>query len=392
MIRHVFSWLAVAALFCGCGRNDAQVYQVPKEVAAAKQPQMPPGHEQMTMPPGHDQMSLPPGHGGAGMEPPEKLTWPTPSHWEAANAEGMKVARFLIPGQDGQKAEVAAMPLKGMTAAKVDIVNVWRQQLELAPITEAQLPAQAEKIPVGTDTGELFDMAATKPLGGMKEPPRVVVAEVHRGDTAWYFKVTGPDSLVKAAKQDFQDSLKKVKFEAAPAAAAAAPAAPAAPSGMPPMASGMGMGMGMPGAGATPNRPQWQVPAGWQEQPAGQMVLAKYAIAGADNSKAEVAISAFPGDVGGTLANVNRWRGQIGLAPIAAEELDKNTQAVDTSAGKGTMVDLKGTSPRTGQPTRLVAVAVPQGGQTFFYKLMGDDKAVEGQKDALLKFLQTVKY
>ena len=29
----------------------------------------------------------------------------------------------------------------------------------------------------------------------------------------------------------------------------------------------------------------------------------------------------FPGDVGGTLANVNRWRGQAGLSPISQGEL-----------------------------------------------------------------------
>jgi hypothetical protein len=39
-----------------------------------------------------------------------------------------------------------------------------------------------------------------------------------------------------------------------------------------------------------------------------------------------------------------------------------------------------------------VGVLVPQNGQTWFYKLMGDAKVVESQKDAFTKFVQGVKY
>lgn len=38
----------------------------------------------------------------------------------------------------------------------------------------------------------------------------------------------------------------------------------------------------------------------------------------------EIAISVFPGDVGGELANVNRWRRQMGEAPLDASQLDEN--------------------------------------------------------------------
>ena len=34
----------------------------------------------------------------------------------------------------------------------------------------------------------------------------------------------------------------------------------------------------------------------------------------------------------------------------------------------------------------------PQVEQTWFYKLMGDSKVVESQKDAFTKFVQSVKY
>ena len=66
--------------------------------------------------------------------------------------------------------------------------------------------------------------------------------------------------------------------------------------------------------------------------------------------------------------------------------------ALDVAGGKASLVDLTGQDARTGQPTRLVGVIVPQSGQTWFYKLMGDAKVVESQKAAFTQFVQGVKY
>ena len=41
---------------------------------------------------------------------------------------------------------------------------------------------------------------------------------------------------------------------------------------------------------------------------------------------------------------------------------------------------------------RLVAAVVPHGDNTWFYKLMGDGKAVAGQKDSFVQFVKTVHY
>jgi hypothetical protein len=40
----------------------------------------------------------------------------------------------------------------------------------------------------------------------------------------------------------------------------------------------------------------------------------------------------------------------------------------------------------------VVAAIIPQGGRTWFYKLMGNAQVVEKQKDAFTKFVQTAKY
>ena len=98
------------------------------------------------------------------------------------------------------------------------------------------------------------------------------------------------------------------------------------------------------------------------------------------------------GTGGGLLANVNRWRGQLGLGAIGENDLAKLAQSLDVPGGKGTLVDITGVDAKTGAPTRLVGAIVAQSDQTWFYKLMGEGQIVAQQKDAFTKFIQSANY
>ena len=139
-------------------------------------------------------------------------------------------------------------------------------------------------------------------------------------------------------------------------------------------------------------KPNWEVPSGWKEVPGGQFLVAKFALTGAANAQAAVNVSMSSGDGGGLLANVNRWRGQLGLAPTTEADLAKEAQSLDLPGGKATLADITGQNASTGQATRLLAAVVPQSGKTWFYKLMGDAQVVQAEKEAFLKFVQAVKY
>ena len=112
------------------------------------------------------------------------------------------------------------------------------------------------------------------------------------------------------------------------------------------------------------------------------MILSAYNIEG---GQADVTISKFPGDVGGMVANVQRWRGQLGLSPGSADEARKSVEMVEVGGKKDSyMVDLKGTNVRTGKPARMVAIGVPFQGDTWFFKLQGDEGVVEKEKEKFL--------
>jgi hypothetical protein len=158
------------------------------------------------------------------------------------------------------------------------------------------------------------------------------------------------------------------------------------------MDAGSMMAQAGPAAASGDFKPNWDVPSGWKEVPGGQFLVAKFLLPGGGDVPTAVNISKSPGDGGGLLANVNRWRGQLGLGPLAEADLATQTQPLDLPGGKATLADIAGQDVRTKRPARLLAAVVPRPGGTWFYKLMGDAQVVQQEKDAFLKFVQGVKY
>jgi hypothetical protein len=247
---------------------------------------------------------------------------------------------------------------------------MWREALQLPAVDKVE----SQPVAIGSEQGKLYEVADSK------SPKRILAAVLEKGGLTWYFKMNGDDAVVKEQKPAFLDFLKSISFAAAPATAAANP--------------GAGISMGQPisaeaMASAVSNP---SLPAGWKEIPNPPMLLAKYVIPGAGDAKAEVNVSMLNGTGGGVLANVTRWRGQLGLAPMSEEDFSKAAQAVDIRGSKGTLVDMTGTEAKTGKKSRLIGIIVPETGDTWFYKLMGDPQIVEQQKDTFTKFIQTAKF
>ncbi len=132
----------------------------------------------------------------------------------------------------------------------------------------------------------------------------------------------------------------------------------------------------------------WTAPAHWKTKPESPMRKGSYAISAGDGPEADMAITAFPGDVGGDLANVNRWRGQIGLSPITEADLGRTSQHLDFNGLHCTFVDFA--NPDGANPQRILGAIVPFEGATWFFKMMGPDALVAREKPAFLQFLQTV--
>jgi hypothetical protein len=126
--------------------------------------------------------------------------------------------------------------------------------------------------------------------------------------------------------------------------------------------------------------------------PPAQFLLAEYSVSGANGATADVNVAMLNGEGGGLLPNVNRWRAQLGLPAAAEADLPAMSTPLAIPGGQATVVDMTGTDHKTGAKARLVGVILPQPGQTWFYKLMGDEQVVAQQKTAFLQFVQSAKY
>ena len=133
----------------------------------------------------------------------------------------------------------------------------------------------------------------------------------------------------------------------------------------------------------------WTAPPHWQAKSGSAMRKGTFIITGEGNATAELAITAFPGDVGGEVANVNRWRGQIQLAPLPEAQVPGSITRVEANGLKIGVVDI--VNPAGATPTRVLGAMVPHAGSTWFFKLTGPDALVAKEKAAFLNFLQTVK-
>jgi hypothetical protein len=259
--------------------------------------------------------------------------WKVPAGWDERPAGNMVIGSFSVPGKDGGKADVSITSFPGDVGGEMANVDRWRAQVGLSPASE---PPKSEPVTVGGVQGKLYVIGA--------EP-----------------------------------------------SAATAEADPHAGLNIPPV-SGAADHAGLKTDPADASGPQMDVPSNWKEKPAGQMVLKSYTVSGSKGGQATVSISSFPGDVGGKLGNINRWRAQMGLGPVDESQLGTAAQDLETQGGKGYVVDIDGTDARTGKPSRLVAAAIPHDGNTWFYKLSGDKSTVEESKESFLKFVKTVRY
>ena len=184
-----------------------------------------------------------------------------------------------------------------------------------------------------------------------------------------------------------QVSRYEVKSEAAPAAAPAAPVA-AQPAPSPAVAAPMVAPASMKAEAAAFDAPKWApLPAGWTVGPENSMRKATWIVSGPNDSKAEIAVTVFPGSVGGLTANVNRWRGQIGLPPASPDDI-----AASAKSAKVSGLDSQRFVMTSADGKKSVdAVMTSKDGATWFFKMNGETAAVQANSAAFVAFLSASK-
>lgn len=334
------SSLALAASAAGCDRSEIRTYRVPKSAPSVAEVNP----------------ELPSRRAGA-------VTWTVPRGWKAVeSAQAMRLATFDF---EGDEITVSAFP--GAAGGALANVNRWRGQLGLEPVDEAGLAKLLTTSRAGATEVSLLAMEGRQGkvmLGAILAP----------GDgQTWFVKSTLDAARAEALRPSFEAFARSFTMSGAATSAATSAATTTATTTEAPAAA--------PPSGDVEGRlARFSPPAGWKTDSQGGGGIVAASFTGAAGSR--ITATRLANDGGGDLANINRWRGQLGLAPLAdlaaVERLDlvPGLVAVDLRDAKET--------------DRMIAVIAPSGGATWFFKLRGAVAAVEGDRAAFAVFVREV--
>lgn len=160
-------------------------------------------------------------------------------------------------------------------------------------------------------SAEMPQPAASKPAASKAAqavgPQRMLAALVLQADRAWFFKTMAPPTSLDEHAESFRKLVKSLRF--------------------------------------ADGKPQWDLPVGWTQKGESGMRFATL-VFGASDKPLELTVIPLPippGDRAAyVLSNVNRWRQQVNLPPIAASELDGQSEQLELNGGSAILVDLHG--------------------------------------------------
>ncbi|HCR31469.1 MAG TPA: hypothetical protein DIV79_15800 [Opitutae bacterium] len=356
MMRAFGSGLAVTALIAmlvsGCSRPTVEVYDVPK----AESSTAPSLTEQSTQP------SSPEDRGW--------IRWSKPEPWTELAPTAFRKGNYLFEGDSGNgKVEITVSSFPGDVGGTLANVNRWRGQAGLGPVSQSELAASLTELTIDGNAGQLVDIL---PEGDDPQAARIVAAIfMYRGES-WFFKMSGPQSLVDGQKPVFDTFIETLEFTGANAAKSQ-------------------------DSEISESRPlalAFDTPEGWTESSGSSFRIASFQIDLEGFEPGDFSITRFPGDAGGIHANVNRWRQQIGLSNWSEKQVEERGREIAAGELKFALYDL---APRTeaekeNVQERILAAVMEHYGQSYFFKLRGEIFLVETQRNKFLQLLRSTRF
>jgi hypothetical protein len=143
---------------------------------------------------------------------------------------------------------------------------------------------------------------------------------------------------------------------------------------------------------SSPEHPaRWVKPVDWSEQPVSEMRVASFKVTGPDATSADVSVVAFPGEAGGLVSNINRWRGQLELPPLEEEQLRQTIQQIQLPGAQACVVDLQ-TVENSSKPSRILGAVLERPDLTWFIKMTGSPALLENQREKFLDFVKSFRF
>lgn len=303
--------------------------------------------------------------------------WQVPSGWQEQAGSGMRAATLVIPaGAQPLELSVTALPWQGAPGELLSNVNRWRGQMQMPPTDERGLAECTRELKAGDATMTVVDLSGR--FQNTMTPPFAGGAMSGAGTPPFASGGATPAATNTPPAIDQNQS--------------------ALPPGHPPI-----QGQGMMAAPAT-SAPaatapfKFELPTGWEERPASGMRKAEFRIV-RDGKTATLTAIDFPANAGpmmaDPIANVKRWRGEVGLPPASDEELAKTIEAIKVGGAEAKFVDAVPDPSQANQSQAqqaTLAAMVTHGDTIWFLKLRGDRELVAAERDNFKRFLASVEF
>ena len=356
--KHFIIYLGLcSALLVSCEKNsEIKVYRVSKAPPEQSAPQ-----QQDAMPTNTSAPRMP-----GGLPPAAETAVTTPPNWEPQPLSQMRQASFLVKGDNGAVADISFVSLGSAAGDVLENVNRWLGQLGQPPITEQKLGEMAQRLHTSLGDVTIVDLPGLPDNADPARDGRIIAAMVTTANATLFFKMRGNADLSEAQKGDFIKWVASVcdaqTQTGPPQVAAAAPQTTSAP----PI--------------------KWTTPEGWTEVPPSSMRYASFSASAEEGGKIDISVVTFPGDGGSDADNINRWRGQMGLAPVDANAVTSQVAPLKTGDTTFSTTDI------TGNKTRTIAAWTRRDGRVWFFKATGPDGAIEKEKPNFVKFVESVRF
>lgn len=294
---------------------------------------------------------------------PASVTWQALDGWTEEPGGQFLTAAYALPGGG----RVTVSKLGGDGGGLAANVNRWRGQVGLKPAPENELGGQPFQV-VGSGAAMLlFNL---NPENKEPDAEGILAGILPLESETWYFKFTGSPEKLNEGGGAFMDFLRSVRVsdgkESTPIPAPAAP--------------------GMPKVNVV-------APEGWEASEGSAMRAASFRIPAKDGAYVDVSVVPLPGDSGSVLENVNRWRGQLKLAPLESEDDPALGSEKEGAAGKFFLSHMASAEPiLEGDKAAIATAIIKTPTYTWFFKMMGEASLVEENLGKFESFVRSATF
>ena len=301
------------------------------------------------------------------------VSWKLPENWgENPDLSGPMAGSFHIKTQDGPQGRIGVMPFREQVST-VNVANMFGREMGYPTFTESTLAPLVQEKEIGDRTFEWLVLKA-KSDPAFSSPRTALLALLRQEGETWLFPFIADQKLVLQESENFTRFLESCTLRSnknTPIIARSPSPKNRSTKPSPPPPS-------------RDNPWIWEIPSTWKDGKPSSMRIASLRVDDLNGSELDISVTTFPGDVGGLLANVNRWVGQIELSPVSQSSLEKYSKPFTIAGSSGHFIEAYGDNDA------LLAGALFLEKESWFFKLLGTRNLAEKEKENFIKFLHSI--